>query len=71
VLVAARAELDDTKRTEMYAELQRLLSDEGGAIIPVFANYTGAVSTRIGHDTLASNWDLDGLRAAERWWFQG
>ncbi|WP_454685388.1 ABC transporter substrate-binding protein [Ancylobacter moscoviensis] len=71
VLVAARAELDDAKRAQMYAELQRLLHDEGGAIIPVFANYTGAMSTRVGHDKLASNWDLDGLRAAERWWFQG
>ncbi|MCQ8784007.1 ABC transporter substrate-binding protein [Mangrovibrevibacter kandeliae] len=69
LLVAARAELDEARRTEMYAEMQTLLNEDGGVILPVFANYNGAISTRIGHDTLASNWDLDGLRAAERWWF--
>lgn len=70
LLVAARAELDEAKRREMYAEMQRLLRDDGGAVIPVFANYVGAMSSKIGHDAIASNWDLDGLRAAERWWFE-
>jgi peptide/nickel transport system substrate-binding protein len=70
LLVAARAELDQAKRAEMYSEMQHILHDDGGALIPVFANYTGALSRRVGHDKLAANWDLDGLRAAERWWFQ-
>jgi len=70
LLVAARAELDEARRAEMYSKMQRLVRDEGGAIIPLFANYNGAISKKIGHDALASNWDLDGLRAAERWWFQ-
>ncbi|WP_137389550.1 ABC transporter substrate-binding protein [Rhodoligotrophos defluvii] len=69
LLVAARAELDDGKRAQMYSEMQRILRDDGGAIIPLFANYTGALSKTVGHEKLASNWDLDGLRAAERWWF--
>ncbi|MNG36539.1 hypothetical protein D3C84_1235940 [compost metagenome] len=53
----------------MYSEMQALLRDEGGAIIPLFANYVDGISRLIGHDTLGNNWDLDGLRAAERWWF--
>ncbi|WP_439859000.1 ABC transporter substrate-binding protein [Pseudomonas sp. MBLB4136] len=69
LLVAARAELDEKLRAEMYGEMQGLLRDDGGALVPMFANYVGATSTKIGHDALAANWDLDGLRAAERWWF--
>lgn len=69
LLVAARAELDETLRAEMYREMQGMLRDDGGALIPLFANYVGATSNKIGHDALAANWDLDGLRSAERWWF--
>ncbi|WP_025130349.1 ABC transporter substrate-binding protein [Pseudomonas sp. PH1b] len=69
LLLSARSELDDSKRREMYAQMQRLLRDEGGALIPLFANYVDGISKNIGHETLANNWDLDGLRAAERWWF--
>lgn len=70
LLVEARAELDEPLRAEMYGEMQTILNEDGGLILPVFANYNGAISRRVGHDALASNWDLDGLRAAERWWFQ-
>ncbi|MGE8150219.1 ABC transporter substrate-binding protein [Pseudomonas vancouverensis] len=69
LLLSARSELDDGKRRQMYGEMQSILRDDGGALIPLFANYVDGISRRIGHDKLASNWDLDGLRAAERWWF--
>jgi len=66
----ARAELDNTKRAEMYAECQSLLNDDGGTICPMFANYINAVSKKIGHDDkVGANWDTDGGKAAERWWF--
>ena len=39
LLVAARAETDDKKRAEMYAEMQQLLHDDGGVIVLVFNNY--------------------------------
>lgn len=38
LLVAARAELDEARRRAMYEEMQHIISDDGGAIIPVFAN---------------------------------
>lgn len=38
ILVAARGELDVTKRKQMYFDLQKMLHDDGGAIIPVFNN---------------------------------
>ncbi|MER9402249.1 ABC transporter substrate-binding protein [Mesorhizobium sp. M0615] len=69
LLLSARSELDDAKRLEMYSEMQTLCSDDGGAIIPVFANYVSALSRKVRHSKIASNWDLDGFRCTERWWF--
>jgi peptide/nickel transport system substrate-binding protein len=70
LLVKARAELDNDKRRQMYYEMQELVRDDGGTIVPLFASYVGAMSKKIGHDKLASNWDLDGLRCLERWWLK-
>ncbi|MER9683841.1 ABC transporter substrate-binding protein [Mesorhizobium sp. M0184] len=69
LLSAARSELDDNKRLEMYTEMQGLVRDDGGTVVPVFANYVNALSRKVGHGKLATNWDLDGFRCAERWWF--
>lgn len=70
LLLEARSELDDAKRGEMYAEMQGVLSKDGGTIIPMFAQYVFAMSDKVAHDEqMASNWALDGERWAERWWF--
>jgi len=69
LLVAARAELDESKRRGMYEEMQHILSDDGGSVIPVFANHVHAASTKVGHpDQLSGVWELDGGRCIERWW---
>ncbi len=70
LLDVARAELDTNKRREMYSELQRLIRDEGGFIIPLFANYVFARSKKLAHGVLiSSERSLDGAKMAERWWF--
>ncbi len=70
LLVQARAELDETRRREMYVEMQRLLRDDSGQIIPMFLAYTHAVSAGLGlPETIANNWELDGHKNGERWWF--
>ena len=70
LLVQARAELDSAKRRELYVEMQRLVHDDGGALIPVFMAYTHAATADIGlPDQLANNWELDGHKNGERWWF--
>ncbi|MEM7225392.1 MAG: ABC transporter substrate-binding protein [Pseudomonadota bacterium] len=69
LLVQARAELDTTKRRAMYEEMQEIVRDEGGVLIPMFANYVGANSTKLGHATIGSNYDMDGAKVTERWWF--
>ena len=70
VVKAARAELDETKRASMYAEAQTLIHDDGGVIVPMFANYIEGVSNKVAHpEQTAANWGMDGEKAAERWWF--
>ncbi|MEB8386791.1 ABC transporter substrate-binding protein [Rhodobacteraceae bacterium KMM 6894] len=70
LLVAARAELDADKRRAMYHEIQDIVSNQGSIIIPMFANYVFATTDKIGTpEQFASNWDADGERWAERWWF--
>lgn len=69
LLVAARIELNDAKRREMYGEMQTLCRDDGGSVIPMYANYVWATATSVAHDeAVAANWDLDGNRCVERWW---
>jgi peptide/nickel transport system substrate-binding protein len=70
ILKEARAELDDAKRHELYVECQKILSLEGGVIIPMFANIVEAASKRLDITHPAGNWEMDGHRAAERWWFE-
>ncbi len=70
LLAATRIEFDEAKRHEMYAEMQRIIHDEGGAVISVFADFVDAASEKIKFGELASDWALDGVRAAERWWFE-
>lgn len=70
LLVAARAELDEPKRREMYYEMQAILNDDGGAIIPMFANYVFATGPEVvTGDEFSSHWDMDGERWMERWSF--
>lgn len=69
LLVSARAELDEEKRRAAYYEMQQICRDEGGTIVPMYASYVSATSTAIATpETIAPNWDLDGLRCMLRWW---
>ncbi len=69
---AARKELDENKRRAMYYECQALLNDDGGVIVPMFANYIDGLNNRVAHaEQVAANWDLDGSKAIERWWLTG
>ncbi len=36
----------------------------------MFANLIEAVSEKLRFENLAGNWEMDGNRAAERWWFE-
>lgn len=70
LLVDARAELDDDRRRAMYQEMQGLVANDGGVIIPMYANYVSVRSDRVQNDgAVSSVAELDGLKIADRWWF--
>ncbi|MBP5856437.1 ABC transporter substrate-binding protein [Marivibrio halodurans] len=68
LLVAARGELDEALRAEMYHEMQLILNEDGGLIAPVFANDVFATRDGIAHGPLANNFEVDGRLFFERWW---
>jgi len=69
ILVEARSELDAGKRAGMYRDLQLLVRDEGGVVIPLFANDVFATSSKVRHGKLADNYECDGRMFFDRWWF--
>ncbi|SDN63461.1 peptide/nickel transport system substrate-binding protein [Lutimaribacter pacificus] len=47
LLLAARAELDEAKRTQMYSDMSTIVRDEGGLICPMFNDFVDALSDRV------------------------
>ncbi len=69
LLLEARAELDSARRRALYGEMQQILRDEGGLLVPVFANHLQAHSDRVATPRNVGNlWAMDNARFAERWW---
>ena len=69
LLTEARSELDSARRRAFYGEMQQILRDEGGLLIPVFANHLQAVGEGIATPATVGNlWAMDNARFAERWW---
>ena len=71
LLLLARGELDTERRRAMYYEMQEILYDEGGSVIPVFSSYLIGSKDTLAHDDLTGTFDLDTFRIARKWWFKG
>ena len=70
LLIAARSELDQAKRADMYREMQTIVQEDSGAMILMFYNYVGAHAKEVSPPSqIARNWDVDGLKITRRWWF--
>jgi peptide/nickel transport system substrate-binding protein len=69
LLLAARSEQNVQKRGDMYAEMQKILKDEGGAIVMAFIDFVDGANQKVKFDKFSSDFELDGGRFAERWWF--
>ena len=65
---AARGTLDPARRKAMYAECQRLICEEGGAIIPMFIDHIEAGTTRVQGWKPSAIFELMGLRIGEKVW---
>ena len=72
LIIEARGELDEKKRAEMYRDVQLIIRDEGGVVVPAFANMVMAVGANVGtSDNIGASWDLDGGHCVKRWWLTG
>lgn len=70
LLVEARAELETSKRRSMYVEMQQILHNDGGLILPLFQSDVLAYHDRLAvPELIGNNWELDGGKNSERWWF--
>lgn len=70
ILVAARTEFDEGKRKAMYVELQRMISEDGGAVIPMFIDYLEAGNKKVKGMKPHPMFDLMGQRLAEKVWIE-
>ena len=67
----ASSELDEKKRAEMYGEMQQIVHDEGGIIIPMIPNNIWAYNTKVRHGpSISHTWELDGWQFISRWWME-
>ena len=70
MLSEARALLDDEKRKEIYWTLQEMISNEGGAMIPMFGDYLDGASLKVKGVTPHPMFNLMGARMAEKVWLE-
>ena len=70
LLLQGRSELDTAKRREIYVEMQRIVHNDGGVCLPLFQSDVMAYNDKL-HvpEVVGNNWELDGAKNAERWWF--
>jgi peptide/nickel transport system substrate-binding protein len=70
LLIQGRAELNVTKRRDIYVEMQQILHNEGGLLLPLFQSDVMAYHDRLSVPAVqGANWELDGGKNAERWSF--
>jgi peptide/nickel transport system substrate-binding protein len=53
----------------MYVEMQLLVRDEGGAVVPLYTNWMWAMTDKLRHGPLHNYNRIDGYKFTERWWF--
>ncbi|MBZ9820591.1 MULTISPECIES: ABC transporter substrate-binding protein [unclassified Mesorhizobium] len=70
LLSASKTELDTAKRVNLFSEMQQLIRDDGGAVVPMFADLVLASSTKVNHGKLGSLIGIDNYRFVERWWVE-
>ncbi|MEO9338348.1 ABC transporter substrate-binding protein [Mesorhizobium sp. SB112] len=68
-LEAARSELDQVKRKALYHDMQVMLVEEGGELVPIFIDQQIASNTSVeGITSVPGGGDLSGYRIVEKVW---
>jgi len=72
LLLAARAELDEAKRKQMYVDMGTLVHNEGGLICPMFNDFVDAQSDRVaGWQSGVKGFPFMNYTAPMRMWVTG
>ena len=68
MLLAARSELDEPKRKQLYADMGTIVRDEGGLILPMFNDFIDASGAKAGGFNVHPAGEMmDGYALAECW----
>jgi peptide/nickel transport system substrate-binding protein len=68
MLLAARSELDEAKRKQMYFDMGTIVRDEGGLILPMFNDFIDASGAKAGGFNVHPAGEMmDGYALAECW----
>ncbi|MFD2739094.1 ABC transporter substrate-binding protein [Sulfitobacter aestuarii] len=70
MLLAARAELDEAKRKDIYSKMGQMLRDEGGLILPMFNDFVHGVSNNIGGWIADPNGEMMDNKASIKCWLK-
>jgi peptide/nickel transport system substrate-binding protein len=68
LILAARGELDQAKRKQLYRDAGVMLRDEGGVIVPMFNDYIDATNDKVGGWVDDPNGELMGGHALTKCW---
>jgi peptide/nickel transport system substrate-binding protein len=68
IVFAARAELDQARRAELYRDAAMMVRDDGGLILPMFNNFIDAHRDNVQGWVRDPNHETSNLRAAIRVW---
>jgi len=68
MLFAARSELDETKRRQIYADMGAMVNQEGGVITPMFNDFIDATGPKVGGWTPDGNQEMMGGYALSKCW---
>jgi peptide/nickel transport system substrate-binding protein len=71
LLASAKAETDEAKRKQAIWDMQAMLHEDGGALIPVFQDWLEAHSSKVKGHTPHSMFDNDNGRLGEKAWIDG
>ena len=70
IIIAARAELDASKRKQMYRDAAVLVRDEGGLILPMFNDFIDATGADVGGWFADSNGGMMNDKALIKTWLE-
>ncbi len=70
LLADARGETDETKRKAYIWEMQAMLNEDGGALIPMFRDWLDAHNDKVGGHTPHGGFDMDNGMILDKAWLK-